>query len=151
MSWHDTQSLSFNYLSIIHCDVTVRGPILFILLGHCTSYMTRPVKPLNIEFGIFDTDILAKICDFLYFGPIFAQISSYDITIRYLILFKLLDHCVSHTNCPVKPLNIKFSVLNTKILAKIADFSYAGPKFASHCDIRVRYPILLILLDCCAT
>ena len=81
-----------------HCYVTVRFPILFISFDHCTSYTTHAVKPLNIEFGVSNTDILAKIWDFSHFGPKFAQISHYDVTVRYPILFilLLLDHCASY-------------------------------------------------------
>ena len=122
---------------------------MFILFDHCTNYTTHAIKPLNIEFGVSNTDILAKIWDFSHFRPKFAQISHCDVTLTRPILFILVDHCTSHMIWPVKPLNIEFGVSNTDILAKIWDFSHFWPKFAqiSHCDVIVRCPILFTLLN----
>ena len=107
---------------------------------HCTSYTTRPVKPLNIEFSVSNTDILAKIWDFSHFWPKFTQKCHCDVILRCPILFISFDHCTSYTTHAVKPLNIEFGVFNTEILAKICDFSYFGPKFAqiSLYDVTLR-------------
>ena len=61
------------FAQMSHCDIKGRYPILLILLDYCTRYTIRPVKPLNIDYGVFDTDILAKMYDYWYFGPKFDQ------------------------------------------------------------------------------
>ena len=124
---------------------------MFILFDHCTNYTTHAVKPLNIEFGVSNTDILAEIWDFSHFGPKFSQKCHCDVMLRWPILFILLDHCTDYTTHAVKPSNIEFGVSYTDILAKIWDFSHFRVKFAqiSHCDVTVRCQILIILLDHC--
>ena len=128
------------FAQIIYCDIILRCPILFILFDHCTNYTTHAVKPLNIEFGVSNTDILAKIWDFSHFGPKFAQKCHYDVIVRCPILFILFDHCTNYTSHAVKPLNIEFGVSNTDILAKIWDFRHFRLKFAQKChsDVTVR-------------
>ena len=124
---------------------------MFISFDNCTNYTTHAVKPLNIEFGVSNTDILAKIWDSSHFRLKFAQISHCYVTVRCQILIILLDHCTINMIWPVKPLNIEFCVSNTTILDKIWDFSHFWPKFAQiiYCDVILRCPILFILFDHC--